>query len=221
MSVARDQYFQNVSLLLHCDGPNGSTAFTDNSKLARTVVSTATISGSNPKFGSGSARFSGGTGINAGIGYNFSGQFTIEFYLRFDNLNRAGEVLLTLSGGTATPDRFYISKNDLGGIGVAIGSNSGTFAAGLVAGQMNHIAVTRNSLGVVDIFANGTKGGIGNGQFASSYIPLNNRALLIGRDTAIGNDLIGNIDEIRITEGHARYVANFIPSTNPFPDLGP
>ena len=128
---------------------------------------------------------------------------------------------MTLSGGGGTSDRFYITKNGAGGIGVAFGGNSGTFAAGLVAGQMNHIAVTRNSLDVVDIFANGTKGGIGNGQFTSNYIPLNSRALLIGRDTDIGNDLIGNIDEIRITEGHVRYIANFIPPTDPFPDLGP
>lgn len=84
-----DPDFSSVVLLLHCDGTNGSTTFTDSSSSAKTVtaVGNAQISTASPKFGTG-ALLLDGTGdylsIPADADFDFgTGDFTIEFAVNF------------------------------------------------------------------------------------------------------------------------------------------
>ena len=59
--IAGDQYYNSCSLLLHCDGTNGSTTFTDNSPSPKTVTAYngAAISTVQSKFGGASGLFDG------------------------------------------------------------------------------------------------------------------------------------------------------------------
>lgn len=51
-TASSDPYFSNVSLLLHMDGANGSTTFTDSGPNALTITPTGTtISTSQAKYG--------------------------------------------------------------------------------------------------------------------------------------------------------------------------
>ena len=52
-----DPYFANVSLLLHCDGSDASTTFTDSSSNGHTVTASndAQIDTAQSKFGGASA----------------------------------------------------------------------------------------------------------------------------------------------------------------------
>ena len=56
-----DQYISSVTLLLHCDGANTSTVFTDKSLTANVVTAygNAAISTTQSKFGGSSAYFDG------------------------------------------------------------------------------------------------------------------------------------------------------------------
>ena len=56
-----EQYFDNVELLLHLNGSNGSTTFTDSSSNGLTVTrgGNVTISTAQAKFGGASAVFDG------------------------------------------------------------------------------------------------------------------------------------------------------------------
>jgi len=88
-----DTYYSNVSLLLHCDGSNGSTTFTDNSPSPKTVTANgnASVSTAQSKFGGASAVFDG-TGdylsLDGSSGFAFgTGDFTIEFWLSPSVLN--------------------------------------------------------------------------------------------------------------------------------------
>lgn len=59
--MAGDANYASVSLLLHCDGTNGSTTFTDNSPTPKTVTATngAQISTAQSKWGGASGLFDG------------------------------------------------------------------------------------------------------------------------------------------------------------------
>ena len=79
-----DPYFQNVSLLMHMDGTNGGTTFTDNSNYALSVTPTnATTSTTQVKFGTASAYFNGSAYLTMPTTSQFAfgtGDFTIEFW---------------------------------------------------------------------------------------------------------------------------------------------
>ena len=58
-----DPFFSNVSLLLHMDGANGSTAFTDSgpNALTATVVGSSAIATAQSQFGGASGNFPSGS----------------------------------------------------------------------------------------------------------------------------------------------------------------
>ena len=210
----------SAALLLHADGTNGSTTFTDSSGNSRSVVvntGSPTISTIQQKFGSASVRFPGSASLNAGNNYDFSGEFTIECWLWYDQQARNAEILFSLNGSSAS-NYLYFTKLSSGGLGASVGGSSGNFsAAGLLDNRWNHVALVRNSSGVVNIYANGVKNDIANGQFTNAYVPATSRSLLIGDDPSIGNSLIGYMDEVRVTP-RALYTATFTPPTAPFAD---
>ena len=83
-----DPYFANVSLLLHMDGTNGSTTFTDSSSNGLTVTATAaTTSTTNAKSGFGqvytpSSASTSKLSINYATILNFAtGDFTFEGWI--------------------------------------------------------------------------------------------------------------------------------------------
>lgn len=60
-AIAGDPYFSSVVLLLHCDGSNGGTTFTDHSSAARTLTASGNTNTSTAqyKFGTASGRWDG------------------------------------------------------------------------------------------------------------------------------------------------------------------
>jgi hypothetical protein len=82
--AAVDEYFDNVSLLLHGDGTNGSTTIIDSSPSPKTVtaVGNAQISTAQSKFGGASILLDGSfdylsVATSADLGFG-TGDFTIE-----------------------------------------------------------------------------------------------------------------------------------------------
>jgi hypothetical protein len=218
--VPVDPVFNNVSLLLHGNGTNGSTTITDNSPSPKTVtaVGNAQISTAQSKFGGSSIAFDGNNdylnvGSNSAFGYGLS-DFTIEFWI-YRNVSAAQQILLDhrTGGSVRVAPTLYISSNTI--FYYTDGNNRIT--GGTVAStQWVHVALSKTGSST-RLFLDGVQTG-------STYTDTNNyidSPVRVGgaNDGAAVLSLNGYIDDFRITKGVARYTANFTPPAAPFPDI--
>lgn len=210
-----DPHGANVSLLLHMDGTNGSTAFTDHSQNNFTVTAggDAQISTAEKKFGTGSALFDG-TGdyleLPLSSAFDFgSDNFTIECWFYTSSTN--WQTILARWGGSANV--FFIGV-DQDAQGVEVYINGSSVLNGPVnLSAWNHVAFVRNGTSL-KLFLNGIEEDSYN--IGYTAIDTTDAQLRIGADNDVNNKFNGYIDEVRITKGVARYTANFVPQTAPF-----
>jgi Concanavalin A-like lectin/glucanases superfamily len=217
-----DPFFSNVGLLLHCDGVQGSTVFTDSSLNNFTVTPTlVTIDTTNPKFGSGAAKqAAAGIGTltvpNPSLGPLdlSSGAWTVEFWFWATNPSSNGNaqaLLFETSDGTIT-----LTYNDLGHFsGVAWGQAIGTTVNTLVANSYNAVAVVCTG-STVTVYANGVAGS----PTTVTQAPITAGTLMFGGSSG-ANFYRGYFDEIRVTKGVARYIANYTPAITAFSTVLP
>ena len=108
-SQSADPYFSNVSLLLHMDGSNGSTTFTDNSSNGFTVTANgnAQISTAQSKWNGASGYFDGaGDFLTVPVNSAFelgTGDFDVELWARFDSVNSLTPSARRSQGNTPCP----------------------------------------------------------------------------------------------------------------------
>lgn len=217
-----DPDFANVSLLLHGDGANNSTTFTDSSSNNFTLsrVGDVKISTTQSKFG-GSSIFFDGTGdyltLANNSAFNFSNDFTVEAWVYPTAISSKFECIFTLRwiGVWNSADR---------GLSLCVGcllSDVGTvsdYTGGNIAtNSWTHLAVSRAG-SAMKVFKNGSEvvSITATQNFGTSNAPA------IGvLDTSQGPArflLTGYIDELRVTKGSARYTSAFTPPSAPFPD---
>lgn len=219
-SVTTDPYFPTTSLLLHMNGANGSTIFTDSSNeaVSNTVNGNAQISTAQSKFGGASGLFDG-TGDYLVLPYssrfNLAGvDFTIEAWVRF---NVVGGVLLakdTFGTGfdwsidfpNATSIRMLTNNTN---------SNLTVTVPTLTTGVWYHVAFVRNS-GTNRIYLDGIDRG--NNTMAITNNITTNFTIGCASWNNPGSFFNGYVDDLRITRSVARYTANFTPPTAQFPD---
>lgn len=222
-----DPFFANVSLLMHFDGTNGSTTFTDNSSTPKTssAVGDAKLSTAWAKFGTASAIFDGSgdyiriTSGAADLTFG-TGDFTIEMTIRpivvpagasaylYDSRNGAGSNCPQLRIDSGSKVNFLVS-----------GSSLVTGTTTIVAGSEYVIAVTRSGTSL-RMFVNGTQEGgtitnSTNFTVEDNAVPLTLGVVTFNPSAAPYN---GYMDELRITKGVARYTANYTPASSAFPD---
>lgn len=228
-----DPNFANVSLLLHMDGSNNSTTFTDNSSNAFTVTAlgNAKISTAQSKFGGASALFDGDgdyLDVSSNAAFNYgTGDFTVEFWYRSSTAPAAYRRILAHPSSTNAENTFQIWH----GIGTVSGSTSDAVelpAAGLTGtivsvatavsdSTWRHIAFARQS-GTTRAFLDGVLKQ--SAADTNDYSRGGAEGIRIGGrgDLAENTFLNGSLDDLRITKGVARYTANFTPPTAAFPD---
>ena len=182
------------------------------------TIGSAQVSTSVKKYGTGSISFSGGSGdylsnysqqaINA---TNFgTGDFTVETWIYFNNTSGNQGIIDDASNpSSAGTQKWFINKDNSGNL------NFGQHSVGNIisynwnpsTGTWYHIAVTRTS-GTLRMFINGNivASTSNSTNFASSG------GVQIGI-VASYNSLNGYLDDLRITNGYARYTSNFIPPT--------
>ena len=214
----------NTVLLLHMNGTNGSTVFTDDnvSRTAKTIaaVGNAQISTAQSKFGGSSALFDGtGDYLNVTSVTSTSTTFTIECWLYitnnttrtvgavwqgdFGDSTRRHQIFLTYPSYSGAANRIYL----------ALGSAS-TYSFPFVDYTVTtntwfHLAVSRDSSNDIRFFINGTQ--VGSTQNNSrAFFPTASLTQRIGNNSyeAGSGELFGYIDEFRISDS-ARYTANF------------
>ena len=220
-----DAYYPQVSALLHFDGVNGSTVITDNSKnnLYVTASNGAAISTAQSKFGGASVLFDG-TNDNLTIASNSvfdfgTNDFTIEFWVYFNALSTSRMLVERWTTGNANSWQIYWRSTGTS-IAFLVGSSTillqDSNTTRITTGQWYHIAVTRSS-STNRLFINGTQ--VASATDSTSLT--NSLPLAIGTQISTGtNYLNGYIDELRITNGYARYTSNFTTSSIAFADGG-
>ena len=220
-----DAYYPQVAALLHFDGTNGSTVITDNSKnnLYVTASNGTAISTAQSKFGGASVLFDG-TNDNLTIASNSvfdfgTNDFTIEFWVYFNALSTSRMLVERWTTGNANSWQIYWRSTGTS-IAFLVGSSTillqDSNTTRITTGQWYHIAVTRSS-STNRLFINGTQ--VASATDSTSLT--NSLPLAIGTQISTGtNYLNGYIDELRITNGYARYTGNFTTSSIAFADGG-
>ena len=224
-----DPNFSDVSLLLHFDGTDGSTTFTDesNNGYTPTVNGDTQISTTEYKFGGASSYLDGAgdylqyTGTSElALG---AGDFTVEFWFNLSSATGQG------SGGeqgilgcnTVLESRWTVR---LQGTSTKLMSwwlnTPGNNTVGTTAIQFDtwyHVALVRSGSGTnnMKLYLDGVL----ESQNTNTYtVPVND--IVLGRTYTNFNSeyFNGYIDDLRITKGVARYTANFTPPTAAFPN---
>lgn len=225
--MAGDAHYQSVSLLLHCNGANNSTEFTDTSPLPKaiTAVGNAKVSTAQSKFG-GASLYCDGNGDALTIPNHAdllfgSGDFTIECWVYTTMASQQGGYPRVLAKGDYLTsggwNLVYFKSSGLvyfdiyAGGDIALGLPCGTVADSTWA----HIAITRSGSAVYS-FLNGVKQTEGTNTTnlnASDLVVIGGTSSL-----ATGESFAGHLDEIRYTKGVARYTADFTPPSSPYAD---
>lgn len=200
-----DPNFSSVSLLLHFEGANNSTTFTDSGPLGLTVTRNATsgvISTAQAAIGSSSFAV-GGDQLNlpSSSALTLSGDFTIEWRARHTSLSGKQQYFTNFSGTNVQiayqSGLFFFPPNATRTLSLSVD----TWAA---------LAVTRSG-STVYWFKDGTL--LGSVSDSSNY------NLSGGTIAASGSEnMVGNLDEIRITKGVCRYTASYTVRSTGFPD---
>jgi len=212
LGVGNDEY---TKLLLHCDGSDASTTFTDSSSEAHTVTANgnAQIDTAQSQFGGASGLFDGTTDylsvpddatLQAG-----TGDFTLDFWLKWNTTSlvfptiwdkgyvSAGALLVQGANAATQALTVYMSGSSICTEGSSVSDSS-----------WYHYAIVRNGTSV-KIYRDGTETASG-----TSSANLNSTAVVaIGARLSTGGSVAFNgwLDEIRWSKGIARYTAGFTP----------
>ena len=204
-----------VVLLLHFDGADATTVFTDSSEssFAVTANGNAQIDTAQSVFGGASGLFDG-TGdylsINGGEAFAFGMRdFTIDYRFRTTSVASArGHFDNRPAGGSGPYVTLYQNTDDLrfhtGGA-----DRITSAAAALAINTQYHVALTRCDF-TTRLFLNGAL--VGSYIDFTNYLNPSDRPIIGGLSTTPGNNTaIGHLDELRVIKGAAAWVSPFVP----------
>ncbi|HET7155702.1 MAG TPA: LamG domain-containing protein [Hyphomicrobiaceae bacterium] len=223
-----DPYFANVVLLLHADGSNGSTTFTDSSSYARTItgLGNAQISTAQSVFG-GSSIYLDGSGDALSVPHAASLEagwqdFCFEARVRLDDLASYYALFSKRATDSGSSGEWQAFFNLLTG-GWTMGFNT---AGTSYPGADSSVSAAANTWAALCIERSGTtarmmvNGAVVATATVTGALLTSAANLIIG---AAGNDLgapwKGYIDELRYTIGAARYGGAYTVASAPFPDF--
>jgi hypothetical protein len=222
-SVPGDADFGKVTLLLHMDGANGGSTFTDSSLYARTMAPLGSPTTSTTQVKYGTAAYSGAAGkyLTATAATEFdcgTADFTCEGWGYTATPGALMVLMCTRTGGGS--DRGpIVFTNGSGALRGFCGDSSGAVFGDISGGTVPtstwfHWAYVRSGTNFY-LFLDGVQVG---STVTSSTACGGGQTLYIGRDPGTsGREWVGFLDEIRRTNGVARYTSNFTP-VGPFPD---
>lgn len=219
-AAATDPSFANTVLLYHFEETPGITDYS--AAASPHHVTTNATSTLQAKFGSKSLKINGATGLTIpdSNDWTFGQLFTVEtwVYVLATPSTATRVIMHQFGAGTAGNLGWWLGSvsGNLNFYYSTTGSDSPSIGAAwpAAAGAWYHIAVDRNASNVLRLYVDGAvhasatvastffnaPSGLGFG-FSGNY-----------------NGLDGYLDEVRITQGVARYNGAFTPPTAPFPN---
>lgn len=211
----------NTLLLIHADGLDLGTTFTDSSTYARTVTSLGGVTRTAVfKFG-GSSLFSNSDGdaisipADAAWAFGGTGNFTFDWWTH--HVGPLTSIRAQFGTGTATTNQYWFFINTDGSIqfqsivATVTEINLASAAGVIAADTMYHIALERNG-NVFTIYVDGVSVATTTDTSALSNY---GTAFIIGDSPTLGDHSECYIDEFRISNV-ARYAGNFTPPAGPY-----
>jgi hypothetical protein len=162
---------EHAKILLHFDGPNGGSNFTDSSSYENEIIANGvTISTSNYQFGGASAYFGGDRGnlqtSNSGIFGLGTSPFTIEFRAKFSDVMLEQIVLSVWEDEDNCGFKVYVRQGRLwfviseDGVGASYAIQ---FPRLLYPGIFYNFVIQRTDADILEFFVNGIK------EYATSF----------------------------------------------------
>jgi len=217
--VAGDNYSANVVALLHMNGSNGSTTFTDETGRTWTASGNAQIVTDAGMFGGACGTFDGTNDwIETADSDDFafgSGNFTIEASVKVPDVVGTHAIIGQWAGSSRSW-LLYLSESRVTFVFSINGSTNNfveSAASTITANTKYHIAVCREGTSI-NIFIDGIYSATTASIWTNSLFNSTN-TVRIGADSSGSNDMLGLIDEVRVTKGVCRYPVASAPFTPP------
>lgn len=238
MSIARlmqmgaagnsDPYFSNVTLLLHFDGANGGTTFTDASgNCTITGNANAQTTTSQVKYGTASLDCSAGnayvyvSSATTGVMDFGTGDFTIECWM-YRTTSGSRDFICDSRQDISNSGSLSFRVDSDNKLEMLVTSTQIAKSTNTVpTNQWVHLAATREGT-TVRLFIDGLLDGSATNSTSfvddtnGTYPPIIATTGFPWGVTTVA--LNGYMDDFRITKGVARYTASFTPPPGPFPD---
>ena len=235
--MSSDPYWSSVSMLLHMNGTNGSTTFTDSSSYARTMtaVGNAQISTAQYKFGGASGLFDGSgdylTTPSAAALQLGSSDFTIDAWVRFAGwpVSEAGvyaQAIVAKAISSNAEFYFYVvgtasSITSLRFIGFTNNTTYQNISVSHSFSLNTTYLVSVSRVGnLLYLLVDGILKNVGGTSFTTT-IQSTSQQVSVGRimwDATYKYELNGYLDDLRITKGVGRYTSDFSVPVNEYPD---
>jgi len=214
-----------TKLLLHMDGADNGTTFTDEAGKTVTPAGNVCTKIAQKVFGTASAYFDGNgdylTLADSDDWYFGTGDFTIDFWIYPLQLQNYDYLIDQYADAN---NRWLICHDANGALyfQVVSGGNNKAFYqtanSKIKINQWQHVAIVRNgtSAGCLKMYVNGVDVTPTPGtDLANNAIPNLSTLLRIGVD-AVNYYFYGYMDELRISKGIARWTTNFISPIAPY-----
>ena len=208
-----DPYWSSLASLLHFDGADGSTTFTDEKGKTWTPSGNAQIDTSIGGFGGASGLFDGtGDYLSSASHADFqfgTGDFTVATRVRFNAFPASTQAIIFSTSQTNGLALFVKSSGRIataksGVAEVLVGATT------LSTGVTYYIEASRSGT-TTKIFVDGVVDGTATD--SNNYSAFNEPK--IGWDGGGSLALNGWLDEMRIIKGAAEHTANYTPPTGP------
>jgi hypothetical protein len=211
--------------MLHCDGSNGDTTFTDSSVSPKSVTArgTAQVSTAQSVFGGASCLLDGNSDyleLAESDDWDFgAGDFTIDLRVRYVGESGVMPIFTQWNGAGSYSSYFVINHPSTVWF---YWSTNGTNVVGPVSWTWNpstdtwyHIALVKHSTNKLAFFVDGTR--IGSDGTMSDTIYNSSGILTIGKTGSVTNQWHnGYFDEYRVSKGIARWTSDFTPPTEAY-----
>jgi len=204
-------------LMLHANGADTSTTFTDDSDSAHTVTANnnAQLDTAQQKFGTASGLFDGtddylSTADSADWDFD-SGDWTVDFWVRFNSVAITQRFISQWETGDLNWNIGWLNSNNLAFIYSTDGTtvaNTFTFAWTPSTATWYHVAVVRSGADL-EAFIDGTQIGITENVSTDAFFDATVSLLIGVNTTGLLNDFDGWLDEIRVVKGTAVWTTNF------------
>lgn len=215
-----DPFFSNVSLLLHADGTNGSTAFTDSSGSPKTITANgnAQVSTSVKKWGTGSLALDGsGDYLTTpdSSAFNLAGRdWTLEAWVYPLSFSKYSQIICKRANNDGPVSWDFFIDRYTGRLGFYNGTSYMSQVA-VPLNQWTHVAASFTG-GVLRLYQDGTE----TAEWSSVSISDISQQIKIGwHFSSIEEAFNGYIDDLRVSTV-ARYTgASYTVPTAAFPDV--
>ncbi len=208
-----------TKLMLHCDGTDAATTFTDEIGKTVTANGNAQIDTAQYKFSTASGLFDGTDDYLSTPDHDDwtfgTGALTIDFWVRYNNKTGKQDFYyrqtdtthydeLSYNGTTGVLEWLSYRDPSYFSINASVTLNVNTWY---------HIAIVRESTTVAKFYVDGVSQTIATSDYTLTDLTDLTGTVYIGVSAALANDFNGWLDEYRISKGIARWTANFTPPT--------